>query len=727
MDKTNEGYLEAIDDENLVNIIDNYVATSVGYFLDSSSLQEERDKATSEYAMQPVGHLKPQGVSKIVSSDSVETIDGNLAVLSELLLNDEKLAKFKPATKGPMSLRKAKEASNWVNCIIFKENNGWEILNDWLKAGLMWRTTPITWRYIEDYDYVFEEFESVSREKLDLLLSEDEVEIVSESLEVDENGNYIDVRLRRTIDKSGVKIFNVPPENLRIAAGATCIEDTPFIGIEEELTRSEIRKRYPDKAKEIDWGETTYYHKNLDTNKQTRKQTVGMSTVLESLEDDQEANRLATHLQCWVYVDRDGDGIAELKRIVKVGNTIIEEVDEESIDVAVFNPIKIPHEFFGLSQADMVRPSTLASTAVLRGFVENVYLTNFAPKLADPSVVDFSALQNMKPKQIVPTNGNPTAAVKEMPPEQISTGTVPLLEYFQTHKEQATGLSKAAQGLNDTLYVSGNSEQKVAQVQSAAQLRLQYIARRFMKTALKPMVEGIYRVAVKEMKGKAAGYYDHNDLYRTLDIDSLPSLMSMSVEADIGDSAKSAIIERMGMIGSQVLPALKEAGAGIAVKQEALVRIAANTIEALNEDPLDYLEDYESEEFQNKALEAMQKSEQEAQQRLALDKQAQELKMKLDAANVDYTNVQSQNAYQDNLKQLVVALDKSEQEWAELVIKAHKEGAQMPQRPQPDVLYAKAVAMVNSAMKAPSPTLAMEDAQGGDPVSSEAPQPQGLL
>ena len=104
--------------------------------------------------------------------------------------------------------------------------------------------------------------------------------------------------------------------------------------------------------------------------------------------------------------------------------------------------------------ADFTRSSTMASTAILRGFVENTYLTNYSPKLADPNVVDFSALQNMKPKQIVPTNGNPAAAVQPLPPETISTGTVPLLEHLQLIKEQATGMSKAAQGLQDDLFVS---------------------------------------------------------------------------------------------------------------------------------------------------------------------------------------------------------------------------------------------------------------------------------
>lgn len=51
-----DGYMEAVTDEELMNIIHSEVANSQGNFLDSSELSDEREKATFEYAMQPRGH-----------------------------------------------------------------------------------------------------------------------------------------------------------------------------------------------------------------------------------------------------------------------------------------------------------------------------------------------------------------------------------------------------------------------------------------------------------------------------------------------------------------------------------------------------------------------------------------------------------------------------------------------------------------------------------------------
>ena len=714
-----QGYKEQVTDDELMNIINSEVTNSQGNFLDSSELSDEREKATYEYAMQPVGHLAPQGVSKIVSSDTVEAIEGYSAVLSELLLDNKKLAKFIPCNSTPKGVHDARAASDLVNYCIFKKNSGWGLINTWMKAALLWKNAAVAWEYVEDFELSFDEYEEITPEALDILLADAEVEVVGD-LYMDETGVYKEVRVKRTHNKSGVKIRNIQPESFLINQGASSIQDASFVGVQEDMTRSEIRKMYPEFADDIDWESTDdryTFMSAINTEKAARRTSVGLSNLTHNQSQTTEANMIASVVECWLRVDRDGDGIAELKRFITVGDNILFEEDVESVQVCELKPFDIPHEWAGLSMADMTRPSTLASTAILRGFVENTYLTNYSPKLADPNVVDFSALQNMKPKQIVPTNGNPALAVQNMPPEAMSTGTVPLLEFLQKHKEQANGLSKAAQGLNDTLYVSGNSEQKVSSVQSAAQTRIQHIARRFMETGLADLCEGVYKTMVKEMRGQEVGYYDRNDFYSTIDLKTLPDAMMLKVEADVGDSSNATVMKKMQMIGEQVLPGLVKVGFQGAVNPTAPATIAFKTIEALGEDPLDYIVDYTSEEYKKSAMEGKQQEAKAAEMKKAMEEQTIQTKMALDQANVDYTNVQSQNAIQDNLKQLVVALDKSYQEWAKLSISAGKEGQPEPEQPNVQEMYATAQDLIQQTMTQP---------QGNEKPKEEEPQQEEL-
>ncbi|MDD9818569.1 MAG: hypothetical protein OXU61_10635, partial [Gammaproteobacteria bacterium] len=623
-------------------------------------------------------------------------------VITDLFLNNQKLARFVPYADSPAAHMAARNASDLVNYIIFKQNNGWEQLQTWFKSALLWKNGIVRWDYIEDYDYRIEEYDKIDQVKLDELLSNDNVEIIGDlefendlgesdplgGQQPDAQLMYVNVRLRHKVDKSRIKIENVPPENFRISRDAKAIDEAVFVGIQTDMTRSEIRKQWPEVADNVeDWDELGHTEQWLGNSRYSediaaRKFVTGQEYWQGSVSQDLfplEANREVTVTECWIHVDRDGDGIAELKHFIIAGTHILFEEDADMIPLASLSPIDIPFEFYGLSIADFTRSSTLASTAILRGFVENTYLTNYAPKLADPNVVDFSALQNMKPKQIVPTNGNPAAAVQPMPPETISTGTVPLLEHLQLIKEQATGMSKAAQGLNDTLYVSGNSEQKLQAVQSASQKRIQHIARRFAETGIKRLVEGIYhcaRVNLGKVDISMRGYYTQ------VATSDLPMEMEVEIFVDIGENSNSNTIQKLGKIGAEILPQLNEQGQGLVVKPEAPAVLATKLIESLGLDSNDFLEDYTTDEFKQRAEEALKKQSEERQKKEQIEDMKMQAEAMLAQANVAFTQAQTKNTSDDNAKQLAVSIDKHFQEWADLQIKAVKEGAELPPRPE---------------------------------------------
>jgi len=685
-------YKEAVSDEQLINIIEEGISNATGDWLNSSDLTRERLKATYEYAGVAQEHLHPQGVSSIVDTSTTEVVEAYTAVLSDLFLNNNKIARFVPYDDTPGAFKAAKDASNLVNYCIFKKNKGWEILQTWMKSSLLWKNAVIRWDYIEDYDYVMEEYEEIDEAKLDEILADENMEIVNELTlnPISESISYIDVRLRKRIDKSRIKLEVIPPESFRISNEAKDIDDAIFVGIQSEMSRPDIRKYYPEWGESItedEWNRLGSDQKWMGSGQYSqdvaaRKDVTGQS-YWQGYEGKgssyAEANQEVTLTESWIRVDRDGDGIAELKHLITVDHHILYEEDVEFVPLASIVPIDIPHEFFGLSMADFTRSSTLASTAILRGFVENTYLTNYSPKLADPNVVDFSALQNMKPKQIIPTNGNPQGAVAQLPPETISTGTVPLLEHLQTIKEQATGMSKAAQGLNDTLYVSGNSEQKLSAVQSAAQKRIQHIARRFAETGFKRLIEGIYRTMYMNMRGKQS--YSLDGMYGSIDMSKLPSTMDVEIFLDIGENSNSSTINKLTKVGSEILPSLNQQGAGMIIKPEAPAVLATKLIEAMNIDSNDFLEDYTTDEFKQKAAKALEEQSKAQQANQALEQRKKEADAALAEANVTFTNAQSKNTMDDNSKQLAVSIDRHFQEWADLTIKAVKEGAELPEHP----------------------------------------------
>ena len=684
--------IEKVDDDQLILSIDRHMRNATGGNTNSSTVSKRRENAVYEMSLEPQGDLKPQGVSSIVSSDSAEIAEGYTALLTKLLLDNNKLALFTPYSNEMAAVKASQVASDVVNYCLFNSNpDGWSKLSTWIKSAVVFGNSALTWGWEEHYDYVVEEYETIQEAALDQILADVNVEVVGElqiNSEPTMSGDgtsyfeYVDVRLRRKIDKSGVKLSTIPPESFLIDRAATSVTDATFVGVVTEMTRSDIRRTWSDLNMDLSeiGEEGVTRNSSFSYEAFARKDAAGIQNFLtETDEDSEEANISVTVIECWIRSDRDGDGIAELKHVIKAGDTILEEDDVSYVPVAVLNPIEIPHEFYGLSLLDMARPQTQATTAILRGFIENVYFGNYGRTLADPNVVDFTALQNPVPKQIIPTNGNPAAAVQQLQPEPMSAGTSGMLEFLGLQKEQSTGLSKTAMGLNDTLYVSGNSEQKMAGAQNAAQIRVEHIARRFVETGIKDLCRGVLREMKSNLKNPVM--YKTDKGYASLtpqELQTMPANMDLEIQANIGENSNSSLAEKLNQL-TQLLPQMAQSSTSQAyINPMASYNLALDIVKNMGMDPTRFLNDPSTQEFQQ----AQQQSQQQQKEKQEREEQAQQAAVQLELgtkqANITLIKAESDNKKIDNKRQLLAAHDDSSREWAELAVKAVKDGVTPP-------------------------------------------------
>jgi len=213
------------------------------------------------------------------------------------------------------------------------------------------------------------------------------------------------------------------------------------------------------------------------------------------------------------------------------------------------------------------------------------------------------------------------------------------------------------------------------------------------------LISGIYETMVKNMKGKQS--YALDGIYGSVNMSELPSKMDVEIFLDIGENSNATVIGKLGKIGSEILPALNNQGAGMAVKPEAPAVLATKLIEAMNIDSNDFLEDYTTDEFREKAQKVLQEQSKAKQVEKQLTERKQVAEAALSEANVTYTNAQAKNTMDDNSKQLAVAIDKHYQEWADLTIKAVKEGAELPQHPGFDQIVMIARQLINPPQQQP--------------------------
>ena len=109
---------------------------SLGY--SSSKLSAARQKAEYYYLGLPVGDLSPpeiDGRSSVVSTDVRDTIESMLPQLMVTFCGGDKVAEFEP--QGPDDEAKARLATEYVNYLFFKKNNGHSLSYVWMKDALL--------------------------------------------------------------------------------------------------------------------------------------------------------------------------------------------------------------------------------------------------------------------------------------------------------------------------------------------------------------------------------------------------------------------------------------------------------------------------------------------------------------------------------------------------------------------------------------------------------------
>ena len=622
MDKKNK----RVTDEEITSIINDSIRQAVGSFSSGSELQEQRESAINYYTQQAKGNLYPQGVSKVVTSDTMEIVDSYLAVISELMLSNGKIAKFNPSD--PSQTVAAGLASELTNHCIFTKNNGWVQLNTWIKAALLFKNAVIRWKWENYYSTKVEEYENISMLELDAILAEGNSEVieirVGECVDPETGEEvYEYVSVRKEVDKSKVCLENIPPESFMINRGATDIESANFVGIQTEMTLSELREMGFDVADDIGEGvEANNF--SFDYESSVRQ---AINEVEQNFHDDfmGVANREVIVTESWIRVDRDGDGVAELKRFITVGEEVLLEEYADSIPLASLNPIEIPYSFYGMSIADATKSATEIKTTITRGMIENVYLSNYGRTLADPNTVDFRALQSPEPHQIIPTNGSPMSSVHTLVPAQLAPSTFSLLEYMNTEKEMATGMTRAAQGVNEKLFDSGNSAGKIAMVEQASQKRISYVARRFAETGFKELCKGVYDLILDNSDSILRDYSYYN-----ITPESLIALDSLTVDIDVGANSSANTQENMMMMAQQVMPMLYQSpeSKGI-INPKAPFTIAKQLLESMGIDNwVDFIVDPETPQGQQQAQAAMQEAQQ-GQEQAAKEDQVEQQKIML--------------------------------------------------------------------------------------------------
>ena len=199
--------------------------------------------------------------------------------------------------------------------------------------------------------------------------------------------------------------------------------------------------------------------------------------------------------ESYLRTDHDGDGIAELRKVCTVGSMVIENEPIDRIPFVSLTPIKIPHKFFGLSIADLIMDIQLIKSTLMRNLMDNMYNQNFGRYAVIEGQANLDDLLTQRPGGVVRVK-SPNAIMPLATP-QLEQSSFGMLEYLDQLRESRSGVNKYSQGLNENALTSHTTASAVQATMTAAQSRVELIARCFAETGVKELMKNIYELVLK--------------------------------------------------------------------------------------------------------------------------------------------------------------------------------------------------------------------------------------
>ena len=503
---------DKVSELELKNIIGQEINNSMGYM--GGNLSAQRKKSLEYYMGEPLG-TEIDGRSQVVSTDVADTVETILPNLLKIFTASDQTVKCEPVKAEDVAL--AEQATNYINYIFNKDNNGFSILYTWFKDALIEKNGIVKVYWDESEKVEQETYQNLNDEEYKILIDNDDVEVVEEESFVDEKakeqleelkqlaeaqgqdiGDVPTPKLhnciiKRTTSSGKVKIENIPPEEFLIERNAKTIEEANFVAHRVLKTRSDLIEMGFDRDIVDDL--PTQNTVTMNDERLQRYADIDESPINDSPDESTEDIEI---YECFVKIDMDGDGIAELRKVIVAGgsaNTILENQPCDFIPFCSLTPIPMPHRFYGRSVSELVEDVQLVKSTVMRQLLDNMYLTNNNRVAIMDGMVNLDDLLTSRPGGVVRTKQPPSQVMMPMQSQTISQQAFPLLEYLDTVRETRTGVTRYSQGLDaDSLNKTATG---VNTLMSQSQMRMELIARVFAETGIKDLFRRIFELTVK--------------------------------------------------------------------------------------------------------------------------------------------------------------------------------------------------------------------------------------
>lgn len=493
---------------DLVSLIKAHRRDSLG--ANDGALSNERARAMDRYHGRPYGN-EEEGRSAVVSRDLSETVDWAMPAVMRIFTQSGNIGEFDPV--GPEDEDLAQQESDAINQIVMKECDGFILLHDAIKDALLLKNGYIKHGWEVSEKIAEEEYRGLTLEELTGMMGQLEasgaaVEIIGQEsrqeIVVDPQGQQtplevFDVRLRITRKEGRVTAVAVPCEEVRVSRKCRgSLQDSPFV--------EHVTKKYRSDLLEMGMPRSfvdslpAYGSDDNDDERLARDSVDDESDDIDVGFVDRSMDEIE-YCEAYIRVDWDGDGIAELRKVVTCADRIPPGPDwNEVIDAVPMTggvPKRVPHRHVGESLADELEDLGEIKTVLFRQMLDNIYLTNNNQWLVNERVNLADFMQSLpggikRVRGIDPVNGS----VEPVVTQPIIGQVLPAIDYIDRVKQGRTGVSETTTGLDPDILKQSTKGAFIENLNRASQ-KIEMIARMLAETLVKPMLLQVHALMMK--------------------------------------------------------------------------------------------------------------------------------------------------------------------------------------------------------------------------------------
>ncbi len=499
-----------------------------------SEIAEDRIKA-QRYFDGEVDIGEEDGRSKVVATKVRDTIRAIKPSLMRVFLSTDKPVEYVP--RGTEDVQAAEQATKYMH-YQFNELNGYRVLNDAFHDALVKKSgiVKVYWDMYQEQEVY--DFQDLNDMEFTLLVNEPDVEVIKHtartSIEIDESGMEVDnpihdLKISRTMERGKMCIESVPPEEFFIDRNSRSIDDYYCVAHRTEMRVSDLVAMGYDYEEVYDLSGLQHSDTFSEVEEYERR---GYESDYSDEDVQDPSMRLVAITEAYMKIDVEGTGVAQMHKVVLGGNKykLLDYEPCSHLPFAVFEVDPEPHTFYGRSVADLIINDQDAATAMLRGVLDNVALTNNPRVEVVDGAVNIDDLLNNEIGGVIRVKQAGTIQPQSIP--FVAGQTLGALQYFDQQVEDKTGVTKASTGLSPDSLQSTTATAVNATVQAQA-AQIEVMARNLAEGGMRQMFKLMLQCMTQNVDEEQMMRFQGNS-YVPVDPRSWNSTMDVSINVGLG-------------------------------------------------------------------------------------------------------------------------------------------------------------------------------------------------